>query len=361
MTDLGKAAVFFAAVALAFTMPSAARGDMWPVAIVALNGWSGFVLARALTGHRVVSVACGLMLALDPIALTDLAAGRARPACVFALCLPLVGLLRAFHLPDSRTPWLTALGVGAAALIAPHFGVSLVLLAIALTGWRAWTDPPAVRDAWMPRLRVLALLVGLGLLVLVIAAIARDRSGDTIFPSFPLGQQMRLALATRTIVDAAPDIDCWVRPSRAPVFPAYGGVVLVLAVIGTWLYTRRIGHAWFWTVAALIFLAIALGPLVKIGGDPVPALVNPVYLLCYKGVPFLSHITCTAWFVSVTRVCLCAALACGLVACDSRVPPSRAMLVALALMVALQAGDLAARGYLPLSPPAVASGTGGTP
>ena len=245
----------------------------------------------------------------------------------------------------------------AAALVSPHFGISLVLLTVALTAWRAWTDDEKTRQAWAPRIHLLGTVAGSVLAILVAAALWNDPRGTETFPSFPLGTAMQLQASSRTLVAASPDLTFAVLPSQNPIFPAYMGEVLWGALVVLWAWNGRLGRGAFWAMCALLFYLLALGPVLKLNGQTGYGAVNPIYLFCYKAVPFVARVPYTAWFATTARISLCAAIACGLLDLSRTVRPPVVAGVLL-LLVTLHGADLLATHTLPFSP-ALAAAAGG--
>jgi len=243
------------------------------LAVLILNGFSTFLLAREETGSEPAAFTAGLVVAFWPYTLSN----HNHPNLIFIAWIPLalLYLKRFFDRKQTRDAFIAALFVALVGLtrwqllVMGGFIIALYIL------YRILSD----RTTWTPR--TLGLLLAAGLLSLlimtpllapvVIAQLNRDDPNE-LFVDEELGQTDLLAYLVPNSYHPL-----WGGEARnfasnfdilnQVLVPFIGFSVLLLAVYGTVAFWPQ---SLFWLLAALVYIILALGPDLRVNGQLLP-------------------------------------------------------------------------------------------
>jgi hypothetical protein len=255
------------------------------------SGLAGFALCAEVTGSRRAGFIGGLIWAFFPNKLGHAVTGHLFQLVIFAFPLAALAWWRLLRAPTYRRAVWAALALGLASTVHPIY-VAYMVLPLLAVGLAGVLYPPlrsiSLRSAgFAPRsllalrsdIRLRALFLALGfyallLLPLVVPALLQTVRGGLAYlapesgtvelsldalafflpaPHNPLIEQTPLAALARAVVS---------RENETIGYVGWGA--LVLSVVGLWRHRRA---AWFWLVLALLGTVLAIGPLLKFGGE----------------------------------------------------------------------------------------------
>jgi len=259
----------------ALTTPVLAYNILFLASFV-LCGLAGYALCLETSGNRHAAFVGGLIWAFFPSRMAHALAGQLFLILLFTVPLAALALIRVLKAPSLRAGLLAAVALVFAATIHPIYLPYIIApLTIALVLETAWTEG---RAFWQPP-KVKALAVALGLAsvaitLLLLPALDAIQRG-TLSRIGPLGD----------VVGFSPDAFAYFVPSpnnpfiqSTPLAPFalrvqpyqythliyLGWLPLALALIGG---RARRAEGRVWVLIALVAGILALGPLLKAGGD----------------------------------------------------------------------------------------------
>ena len=254
------------------------------LANLALCGYAAFLLTRDLTGDGRAAFLAGLIYQCWPFRMAQLD----HPNLISTQWIPLfllflIRVVRRGRWQDSALAgaFLALTGYTRWQLLIPATIVGGLYLVCTLPGW------------WTSRRRVaLALLLAGGVAALALAPPAlflagrwREASADLLVEGEEAAMQTDL-LAYLTPAGSHPVLGSFTRPdydryyadrSGGRRFPAYvGAVTLALALAGIWRVRRT---SLPWATMALVLVLLALGPILRVGGQLYPTAPMPYRLV----------------------------------------------------------------------------------
>jgi hypothetical protein len=321
---------------------------------VALSGWSLYALARAIGLTRGPAFVAGALFLLWPIHLISLT-GHLEKLFVGMLPLTLLAGLRAFD-PDRSKSWLVVPGVALlGALLQNGNQFIFAALGVAVVGVQTWLA--AAPDARPARLRRMVIAGVLSLVVCapLLLAIIHVMRDPTLHVA--LGEQTRYySPDALSLLLPAPHQRwaVWLFPSHmhltnyvwAPTLSALGpaedwygvgletSVTVPLTAIALCVLAWRDRTGRAWTIFALIFTVLCLGPRLRLFGAMLP-IALPYDAL--QHVPGLDVMRTPGRFMMLASVGFALAAGIGLSALQRRRPSSsRLVLVGAALLIAAE-------------------------
>lgn len=265
---------FLLGAALAAVSSPVIAYNVLVLASLALCGAAGYLLGAELTGDRRAGLVAGLIWAFFPAKTAHIAAGHLPLFFVAGLPLAAWGLIRLLKAPSWRRALAAALGLAAGVTIHPIYLPYVLIPLIAGMLLDAWAQ---MGRAFWERQRLLGLGAALGAAGLLALALAWPALRGT------LTGQAAFVNATQDVIGRSPDLFAYLMPSSDhPLLQAeplhqlavrivpyqyeqltYLGLLpLALAVIGA---RSKESRPWVWL--AVVAGVLALGPLLRAGGD----------------------------------------------------------------------------------------------
>ncbi len=336
--------------------------DLAVLALLALNGWCAYLLARDRVGDSGAAVVAGIAYAFSPYLLAHLRVGHLN--LVAACCPPLylLCLLRALERPGPRWPLLAGLCLAATLYTDLQWALALTLLSLPLVAWRTLVSAMRVahgegvaaarraglRGLTPPRALVhgaLAATVALALAAPLLLGIWAEVSAGASAPG--ANQALRNSAALVAFLAPQPAQPLW-RDTVQPWYAAHGldqgdeQVValgyLPLALAASGLAsprTRRIG----WLLGLLLFVALALGPRLHLASRDVETALPlglPLPYALLQRLPLVGFGRAPARFAAPATLCLALLAAWGVVALRQRLRRARWVPGLCGLLVALE-------------------------
>jgi len=254
------------------------------LAHLALCGWAVFLLARDLTGDGRAAFLAGLIYQCWPFRLSQLD----HPNLISTQWIPifLLFLIRAVR----RGRWQDGLLAGLSLALVGYTRWQLLIPATIVGGvYLVCTLPGrwAARRRWMLALLLAGAVAAVALAPPVLLLVGQQRTApadlaveeeeatmqtDLLAYLTPGGSHPVLGSFTR------PAYDCYYADrSGGRRFPAYiGTITLALILLGVWKARQT---AFPWVTMALVLLLLALGPVLRAGGQLYPAIPMPYRLM----------------------------------------------------------------------------------
>ena len=262
-----------------------------------LSGWFAFLFARALTGSQGGALLAGLLWSFSPFHFYYLAQTN-----VFTLeFLPLAGFFLVRSHREGGTANLVGVSVAAALLAAtePTFAVHAALLGVLLMlGGPLWS--PGIPARLGARRLAVAGLASLPGVVVVCWPLIREALPLAFSSDAPA------ELLQRFRVNDLLGFNWLVFPEKATLsWPTLLGYIsLLFAALGAMVGRRGV----FWSLAALLFALLSLGPTLRIGGEESGI---PLFYAALAKIPLLSMLRKPDRFTALVQLCLCVLVAFG--------------------------------------------------
>jgi hypothetical protein len=290
-----------------------------------LAGMGAWALARAVTGSRAGALVAGVAYASAPHLLGQLYNGISETLAVGWLPLAVLALRRLFRSPSPGAGVATGALLGVTALANWYYGLFAGLVVLGLFGRELVrrVGPPRRRQASVPGGR---LVVAGGIAALVAGAIVAGP-----FALFARTMNADDALVTRNpafvwatlVMHNMTDVETFVHPGKfySPDFYAASGErLLVVVYLGfalllpafAALFTRARRAVEPWLLVFVLFLLLALGPFLYVGGAYVQAQGGWIplpFLALYQWFPMFSRISHAYRFVVGATLALSVMLA----------------------------------------------------
>ena len=309
------------------------------VLVLTLNGVAGYALGRGVLRDRAGAAVCGLVLALSPYALDEIANGRVRQALVFPLALYALHLARLWRQPSLGEAARAGLWAGLSAGVYLYYGMAAVFFTILFVGWNSLTGAGGGR--------LDGRRLSLGLLALVVAASVALPFGWSYLDRGSRGQDLPELVWLRDFPSLAeltsPNPETVLRqndpllnsvqrfrtdsmPWQHAFMPRYArGIPWLFSLLGllalpaAWILARRapadpapdpgVRSLVPWLAGALFFYLLTLGPYLKTGatGDYVAMATGGVatpYTWLFKYVPAFARLFSPVRMTGMFLVCL---------------------------------------------------------
>jgi hypothetical protein len=240
-----------------------------------LTGAAGYLLCLDVNGDRRAAAFGGLLLMLFPLRVAHALDGHVEFASLYMIVLYMLMLRRTLRQPSTRSAVFTGLWLGLAALFHitnPPY-VLLWWTAIYL-GWYLIKNR-ATGETW----RALGVAFGVGALIVIpfylpLLGELRESSAGIVEGGTVAYSADLLSFASPSpdnpVLSAAGLIPAYARAALAgepQEVTAYLGLIpLALAALAL---LRRAPESGVWLAVALVAMALSLGPILKVGGEPV--------------------------------------------------------------------------------------------
>jgi len=284
-----------------------------------LSGVCGYALCLEVSSDRKASFVGGLIWAFFPARMAHALAGHLFLIVVFALPLAALMLLRVLRAPTWRNSLGAALAFTLAGTIHPIYLVYCVApLTLVMVGHAWWTE----RRAFWQRGRLLALALALGLAAVAIGLLLypalRESSRGPLWT--PEGGLVALSAdALAYFLPSAENPFIWSTPlARYATGLAHysqltyvGWLALALSILGA--YTQR-RESRPWLLLALGGGILALGPILKVGGQPVTIPIDGKPYSVLMPYAFIANLPLIQWSRTPSRLTVLVMLAVSVLA-----------------------------------------------
>lgn len=308
------------------------------VLVLTLNGVAGYLLGRGLLRDRAGAAVCGLVLALSPYVLHEIANGRMRQALIFPLPLYALYLVRLWQRPSMGQAAAAGFWAGISSAVYLYYGMAAVLFTLLYVGWNTLTGVEGRLDRRRLAMGVLVLVVALSVTMpfawsyLDLKLRGEPLGEVTWLRDFPTLAELTspnpesvmkqsdplLNSLQRFRDDSMPWQHAWLLTSHRSL-PWLFSLLALLAVPVAWIQARRtppdappvLGPAVLipWLLGTLFFYMLILGPYLKTG--PGWAYVSPEtggvatpYLWFFKYLPAFSRLFSPVRLSGMLLVCM---------------------------------------------------------
>ncbi len=240
-----------------------------------LTGAAGYLLCLEVVGDRRAAVFGGLILMLFPLRVAHALEGHVEFASLYMILFYMLMLRRTLRQPSVRSAVFTGVWLGLAALFhitnPPYI---LVWWTVIYLGWHLIKNRPT-GETW----RALGIAFGVGALIVI--PFYLPLLGALGEPSAEIVEGGTVAYSADLLSSISPSPDNPILRA-AGLIPAYAESTLagepqeVIAYLGlipvalaALALLRRAPESGVWLAVALVAMILSLGPILKVGGEPV--------------------------------------------------------------------------------------------
>ncbi len=319
------------------------------ILLLTLNGYCGYRLFHHITRDVCVGGLCGAFLATSPYVCLELRDGHLDSAAVFVPCLAMLYMLKTAREENSRNPWLLGIFFLLSTAVYYFFAVFLAMFGVLLGFWEQFGPNGPLKGPQVARIQTAALILACPLLPLGAYYAWQGTHGHAsvaFFHAFSLQQAQVPNSMPGLLLRNSCNLTFPLAPELRAPFPAYIGVLLLLALGGLFLPPARSG---FWVICSVYFYLLCLGPCIRERHRFTHLVPNPLYLGLYHWLPFFSRFLYPGRIAFFVEVSACALGGLFLAHVRRRLSRHTGMQIALISGFAvLYVADLAVHGYAPL-------------